>query len=686
MLVERETKKEEALPPSVRFVSGKGRFVDDLYFDNMLYLKVVRSPYARARILKVEGEITGKELNASMSSVGEGATGRKAQVNYPVLANDYVNYVGQPVAAVLAEDAYSAEDKAEEVQVDYEPLKPIVDPFKALKDEPIHPNTSSNIMVETKLGKDFEIKSDLILEERLGCDRIVPNPLEPRGIVAHYDGSRLNIYGSTQSVYSWKEGICQSLKLSAEQVRVIQMDTGGAFGSKGGIYPEYIIAAYASIKTKRPVKWIETRLEHLQATAHGRGAYADMKIYAKKNGRIVGLKAEVLVDAGAYPVGVAPWAPGWIGYQISGPYAIENIFVKARAVYTNKVPLGPYRGAGRPEAAFFMERMIDILSDELQKDPLEVRMVNAAEGKWTSPLGLEVNEAREFLKRAAVSLRYRSLSGKKGVGLSFFVLIPNLEPGESARLKVGNGMVRVWLGGSSHGQGHDEFARKIVSEELNVPPEKIYFENSDTEQISRGIGSWGSRSAILAGAAIVEACRRIKEKARKKLGPRYRAEDLMSLDLDETVFFKAGGQLNSLGLNVVVAEKDGLGFAKIKEIMAYYDAGRILNKAMAVDQVIGGSMQGLGQVLTEKAAYDEEGQLVVGSITEAGVLKINATPEFHVEFDRARSQFPHGAKGLGESPTIGVPPAAVRAIETLTGKRYRKTPLSQEEILIEGGD
>jgi carbon-monoxide dehydrogenase large subunit len=676
-----EEKKEQHLPASMRFVLGKGRFVDDIFFDNMLYLKVVRSPYARARILKIEGGITGHELSASMSSVGEGATRGRTNVNYPVLATDYVNYVGQPVAAVLAEDIYEAEDKAEEVDVEYEPLKPVVDPYKAIESEPIHPDTDSNVFVEKRLGKDFDIMADIILEDRLGCERIIPNPLEPRGIVANYDGTKLTIYGSTQSVYSWKEGICQSLKLSPEQVRVVQMDTGGAFGSKGGIYPEYIIAAYASIKAKRPVKWIETRLEHLQATAHGRGAYADMKVYLRKDGRILGIKADILVDSGAYPVGVAPWAPSWIGYQITGPYAIENVFVRGRAVYTNKVPLGPYRGAGRPEAAFFIERMVDMICDKLGIDPVKVRMINTAKGLWKSPLGLEVEDARGFLERAARSLGYSKLRGR-GIGISYFVLIPNIEPGESARVKIENGVVRVWLGGSSHGQGHDEFARKIVSEELGVPVEKIFFENSDTEKISEGIGSWGSRSAILAGSALVEACEKIRKEAESKLGTKFKVEELLNSEFDVSVFYKPEGQLNSLGLNIAIAGVDEFGFARVEKILAYYDAGTVLNKPMAISQVIGGSIQGLGQVLTERAVYDEEGQLVVGSISEAGVLKILATPDFLIMFDEANKKARYRAKGLGESPTIGVPPATIRAIEKLAGKRFKSTPLTQEDLLV----
>lgn len=684
MLVQEKVKQELALPSSYRFVTGRGRYVDDIKFDNMLFLKVLRSPYARARILKIEGGINGHELNASMSSVGEGAVSGKKGVIYPVLATEYVSYVGQPVAAVLGLDKYDAEDKLDEINVDYEPLSPVIDPLKAEQSEPIHPSLDSNIMSESKIGKDFEIRSGLIIEKDLSCERIIPNPIEPRGIVAYFDGSKLNVYASTQSVHSWKQGISQALRLSQDQVRVIQMDTGGAFGSKGGIYPEYIIACYASLKTKKPVKWIETRLEHLQATGHGRGVYAHMKLYARKDGRVTGLKSKIVVDAGAFPVGTGPWSPGWIGYQITGPYSIKNLYVEGKAVYTNKVPLGPYRGAGRPEASFFIERMMDFLAYELNKDPLEVRLINCSSGKWKGPTGLEINDAKGFLRDASQKLGYPKLKKKKKIGISFFVLIPALEPGESSRVRVKEGKVTVWLGGSTHGQGHDEFARKIVSEELGVPIELVYFENTDTNELNQGVGSWGSRSALLAGAAVVEACRKIKEKARSKLGKNYKIEEFLNSEFDETVFFKPHGQLNSLGFNLAVASKDELGFAKVSEIRAYYDVGRVLNENMVISQIIGGSIQGLGQVLTERATYDDNGQLLVGSIAEAGLLKITAVPSFVIRLKTEKSSFPSGAKGVGESPTIGVPSASVSALEKLTGKRYTSTPIGYDELFVGG--
>lgn len=284
---------------SRKLVEGRGQFVNDLHFPDMLHLAIVRSPHGRAKLLKVDGGINSSELKANLASVGEGAT-ESSGVAEPVLASGYVNYVGQPVAAVLGKDAYEAEDGMDEVEVDYEPLSAIVDPETALVSPPIHEGTTSNVLATYQMGKPFDLHgASVIVEDTLVNKRIVPNPLEPRGLVAHYDGSRLTVWASTQSVHAWKEGLCDSLRLDPKSVRIIQMDTGGAFGSKGGIYPEYVIACYASMKTGRPVKWIETRTEHEMATEQGRGARAKMKVYADGKGRVLGLKADLLIDGGA---------------------------------------------------------------------------------------------------------------------------------------------------------------------------------------------------------------------------------------------------------------------------------------------------------------------------------------------------------------------------------------------------
>ncbi len=663
------------------FVRGRGTFVGDLGLPSMLHLKVARSIYARADLVRVRASITGREITADLAATGEGAEGGTGQVPYPVLARDRVNYVGQPVAAVLGESEAQAEDFLAGVEIEYTPLKPLVDPEEALRAEPIHPGTTSNVFGAARVGRTFrDPPSSVVLEDVLVNERIAPNPLEPRGVVADWDGRRLTVYASTQSVGSFQEGFRDMLKLPAEAVRVVQMDTGGAFGSKGGLYPEYIVAAYAAMQHRRPVRWIETRSEHLQATEQGRGARARMTFFADRSGRVQAVRGDLLVDGGAFSAGMGGFAPGWIGYQLTGPYAIPKVFVEGRSVYTNKVPSGPYRGAGRPEAAFFMERMMDLLADEIGRDPVEVRLRNASARRWTSPTGLRIPAFKPFLLAAVRELGYRKHARKPGVGFSCFVLIPAAQPGESARVAVREGTVHVWLGGSGHGQGHEAFVRRLVVEELGVPADRVVLERSDTDALARGVGSWGSRSAMVGGGAVLEAARKLKDQVRKEHG-RYSAKRLLAGSYDAKTFFRPRGNYNSFGANLVVADVDPMGRVRVRECLAYYDVGRALNPTMVAGQVAGGSLQGIGQVLYEGVTYDAGGQVLTASLMDAGLPTAVEMPERVVlKTPNDASDLPHGAKGVGESPAIGVPPALVRALERRLRTRLRRTPVPLSEL------
>jgi len=657
------------------FVRGTGAFVDDVSLPGMLHLRVARSVYARARLVRVKGGITHADIPGTLSSVGEGATSSKGGVPHPILASGFVNYVGQPVAAVVGRTPYEAADLAQAVDVVYEPLKPVVDPETAEAVEPIHPGTKSNVLARARVGSDFRPPRGAIeVEGTFANERVVPNPMEPRGAVVDWDGSTLTVRASTQSVHSWKEGLVGSLGLPAKRIRVVQMDTGGAFGTKGGIYPEYVIAAHVAMKHRRPVKWIETRSEHLAATFQGRGARAKMKLFADRRGRILGLRADILVDAGAYGQGMGSWAPGWIGYQLTGPYAIRKASITGTAVYTNKVPLGPYRGAGRPEAAFFLERSIDLLADELKMDPVEVRKRNVSARPFTSPTELEIPAARPFLDAAVRALGYRKAAKAGPVGFSMFVLIPETSSGEGARVRVDAGRVKVWLGGNVHGQGHEAFVRTLLAEELRVPPDRVDLEAGDTSMLKEGMGSWGSRSAMMGGAALVEAARRLRQQVTKKAG-KYSAKALLAGTFDAEVYHRESMNLNSFGANLVTADVDATGTVRVTECRAYYDVGRALNPAMVESQVVGGSAQAIGQVLYEGALYDENGQPLAASLADAGIPTAVEMPTFVVKLAKDRSALPHGAKGVGESPTIGVPPALVRAIERASGKRVGRTPI-----------
>ncbi len=665
-----------------RYLTGKGSFVADLALPDMIHLKIVRSRYARAILRSVKGGYTtAADMRAMMTAVGEGAEGGRGSVPWPALAKDRVNYVGQPIAGVIGRTLEEAEDLLDSVDVEYEPLKAFADPEVALTAEPIHPGTRSNVMGSGKVGSPFDDPgAPVVIEETLRNERVVPNPLEPRGVVVLWDGHRLTVYASTQSVPSFQEGFSETLHLPHKAVHVIQMDTGGAFGSKGGIYPEYIVAAHVAMKNKnRAVRWIETRYEHLMVTDQGRGVRANVTLLADRDGKLRGLKGDLLIDGGAYGAGMADWAPGWIGMQMTGPYVFPHAHVTGRGVYTNKVPLGPYRGAGRPEAAFFIERSMDFLADELGMDPADLRLRNVIDEPFKSPTGLQVPAAKTFLEDAVRELDYRRRVGDGHTGFSAFVLVPAARDGEGARIVIRAGRVHVWTGGNPHGQGHEVFIRRLVSEALDVPQELIVLEKSDSDAVPKGVGSWGSRTAIVGGGAVIEAAQRIKKKATGR--DPYSAQKLLAGSYDVQVFWKPEGSLNSLGANLVTADLDDTGMVRVRECDAYYDAGEVLYREMLESQVAGGSTQAMGQVLSEGAVYDEDGQPLAVTIGDSGVLSATEGARFAVKTAKTRSNTPHGAKGVGESPAIGVPPALMRAVERQAGHRLTRTPLDPEDLI-----
>ena len=663
-------------------VKGEGRYVDDISLPDMLYMSVVRSPYARARLLKVEGGINHQDLDVPIGGYGEGAS-REVDIKllHPVFAKDYVYYAGQPVAAVLGEDRYKAVDKLEEVEVEYEPLQPMMTIEEALSGEPIHVDTDSNIIRRSWMGEEFkDPDSPVVLEDEFRIGRVKNNPIETRGIVASFEGSRLTVQISTQAVFSIKRGLCGTLGLDPGNVRVLQADTGGAFGLKSAVYPEYVMAAYASMEYGKPVMWIETRSENFAASWPGRGMYGKMRITAERDGKVTGLRGEVTTDAGAFGGTSGTSSPFFVGRQLTGPYGIERAHVLAKSVMTNKPPQGPYRGAGRPEAAFFMERMMDLLADELGKDADEVRLANATTSSFNSPLGAEVGASKPFLEEALRRMRYRERSERDKAGLGFFILWPAFSPGESARITVRDRTINVWLGGNAHGQEHYRFVKRLIHEELGVDEGVVALSNGDSDMLEDGVGTWGSRSAIVGGAAVVSCARRVKEQVVARRGV-YSPENLLMGDYDAQVFERQSGQLNSFGASLATVSIDEYGVVKALESESYIDVGRALSPEVVKSQVIGGTMQGVGQVLYESIKHDEEGNLVTRDLFDAGLPSTEVIPRITVHIAENPSELPHRAKGLGEMPTIIVPVALVRAIERATGVRIRNTPLLPEDFL-----
>ncbi len=660
-------------------VNGKGRFVDDISFPGMVHIAFARSNYSRAKLLYVKGGYTARDFPYFMASAGEGATEEDLSLRAPVLASKFAAYLGEPIAAVTGKNRYEAEDNLDSVEIDYDPLKPILDPVEALNSEPVIPGVKTNIISDRYVGKEFSAgEAEIVLEDRLENRRVATNPLETRGIVAAYDGTKLTVWTPTQSAHSVRDGICESMNLGKESVRVIQTDTGGAFGLKGGVYPEYIVAASLAMKLKVPVKWIETRREHLMASRPGRGVVGNMRIHAMKSGVIKGISGDVIVDAGAY--GGASWSSGWIAFQITGPYAIPNAYFHARSVMTNKVEQGPYRGAGRPEASFMMERMIDLLADEIGADPLDIRLLNAAKDKFRSPTGMEIEASAGFMARAFEKMEYRRLARESKPGISCFALIPAVSDGESCRIKVERGRINVWLGGNAHGQRHDLWVAKLLSGKFGVDPSIIELQLGDTDMLKEGVGSWGSRSAIVGANALLKVADKVIAHVKKDKGA-YTARALLSGDYDEYEYANEKGMLISFCANLAVADADAAGNVRVSKLKAYYDVGKALVPDVVVSQIKGGAVQGVGQVLSENIEFDQDGQLMAASLSDSGVLNSVQSPDIDVYLEEVPSRFPHGAKGVGESPTIGVPTALVRAIERSAGIRIRKTPVSPEEIV-----
>jgi len=652
-----------------RAAAGAARYLMDMDPPGILYMEVVRSRVARGRLIRVSGGITSSELRAYLDPPG-------AAVRQPVLAEGYVSYYGQPVAVVYAPDAYTARDLADSVDVEVEPEDPVVDVDAAIDSPPIHPGLANNVAGEVELGNGVQ-GGDVIVEDVLEMERVVPNPLEPRGVLAWYTGGILNVWASTQSVYTWRSGISRALGIPEDSVRVMQVDTGGAFGSKSAVYPEYVAAAYISMRTGMPVKWVESRDEHLAAARPGRGARARIALHASRDGRVRGIDAELTVDVGAYADALASRSPGWIAMQLTGPYAIGSARVRGMAVYTNKAPLGPYRGAGRPEAAFFIERMMDLLADRIGMDPVDLRLANLPSGRFTSPLGLTVDPSRGFFEEGLRRIGYRDAAARGSrVGVSFAILIPAVYGGEGARISVDRGEVRVWLGGTDQGQWHSEMARGILGRVLGVPRDRIRLMCGDTAELGNGVGTWGSRSAITAGQALTRAAEEIREMAARDgrrtpeeiLEGTYSAEVMEDVDLDPSMI--------SFLLTAAEAELRGGVEPRIRRVIAYYDVGEALSPRSIRGQIIGGLAQASSEVLFEAQTYDELGVPVADRITTAGVPHSVDVPAFDVHVaSSGRSAAPHGAKGVGEAGTVGGPPAMARAVELVIGRRVNALPV-----------
>ncbi|BBG25487.1 glyceraldehyde dehydrogenase subunit alpha [Sulfuracidifex tepidarius] len=728
MYVGQRLKRKEDL----KFLTGEGKYVDDLAFPGTLDIFILRSNVSHARLTKidvrdalnfpgVEGVITG--LNFKLDNRPR---------NFP-MAKDEILYTGQPLAVIIAKDRYTAADAAELIQVDYEELPSVLDPETSLKNEIRAIEDKDNVgykKVYSAGDPENAIKdSDVVIDEKIEISRVYPGAMEPRGILSVYQQGSLTVYASTQSPHYMRKFLLSVLGDKVNDIRVIQADTGGAFGSKLFPYAEDFITAYASIVTKRPVKWIATRSEDMKSTYHGRGQIHHVKAGAKKDGSITAIIDDLILDMGA--ASHSTYLADIAATMLPAAYKIANVKVNVYGVYTNKTPLDQYRGAGRPEATFVIERIMDILSDEVKMDPIDFRKKNLVTSlPYKNPLGINFESGdfisllqksehvyREF-ERKAEELRMKGI--RAGVGLSFYVEENNFGPWESASVRVrGDGKILVVIGAAPHGQGDGTAVAQIVADELGVPIEDVDVIWGDTAIIGEAFGTYGSRSLTLAGNAALLASRKVKERA-KKLAAQFLKSDVQELEytngkvvnpktgkqislkeiaskvtenlggpwvykeeprLESTAYFGMDDLTHPYGSHVALVAVDETGKPKVLDYYAVDDIGKVVNPLLAEGQVRGGVIQGWGESVMEEMVYDENGNLITGSFAEYGIPTSMET--FNIKWDFVEvgmSSAPLPAKGIGEGATIGTPPAVVRALERAVGKRITSIPVKMDNI------
>jgi carbon-monoxide dehydrogenase large subunit len=758
-----------------RLITGQAQFTDDVVLPGMAHMAVVRSPYGHARIKAIRtkkaaavegvlGVFTGKD----MKEAGFGPipcawvvpNSDSKTPPYPPIAIDVVRYVGNAVAIVVAADRYAANDGAEAVEVDYEPLPVVVDAEKATqKGAPqLHADVPGNVAFHWKVsGGDVEAAfkaADVVVSERIINQRLIPNAMEPRAALAQYLAAtgEVTLWVTSQNPHIARFLLSLDTGIPEGRIRVIATEIGGGFGSKIPHYPEDSMVIFASKKLGCPVKWTESRSENYRGTIHGRDHIQDVEMAAKKDGKIVAIRAKVWANMGAYLSTAAPGIPTILhGLMLSGPYDIPNIHEDVFGVFTNTTPTDAYRGAGRPEATFMIERLVDLMAAKLKMDPAEIRRKNFippfTEGH-TVATGLIYDTGNYIgaFDKALQMLDYKAMRQKQaelrkkgeytGIGFSTYAEICGLGPSqvagavgfggglwESAIVRFHpSGKVHVMVGINPHGQGEETTFAQIVSSELGVPVEDVEVIHGDTSRTPMGWGTYGSRSTPVGSGALMGAVVKIKDKARTIAAHLLEAavEDVEYADgkfsvkgapskfktiqdvalmanvawnmpkgvepgLEASAFFDPSNFVYPFGTHIAVARVDTeTGEIGLERYVAVDDCGRVINPMIVDGQVQGGIVQGIGQALWEGAIYDEQGQLVTGSMMDYAVPKADAFPDFELAMTETPTKVnPLGVKGIGETGTIASTPAVYNAVmDALAplGVKQIRMPLTPERV------
>ena len=744
-----------------RLIQGLGTYVDDVKVVGMKHLAFKRSDIAHGRVCSVDTNaaeaIDGVEAVFTGAQIAEMLDPMPIGTPFPspdhrAVTPDVVRYVGEPVAVVVACDRYVARDAADAIHVEYEELAAVVDPEEAMKGSPavIHEGFPNNHAVgpfpsgtgvdahgnadDTAIDKAFA-DAEVVVSQRMVNQRLAPTSIEPRGVVAHYEPGKesMTIWSSTQNPHILRTFIAQMTGLGQHQVRAIAPEVGGGFGSKINIYGEEYVAAAVSKRLGIPVKWIEDRSEAFLATIHGRDILAYVDIAAKRDGVVLGLKMNLVADIGAYNMLLTAAIPTLTQAMASATYAFPAIRATLTEVFTNKPPTDAYRGAGRPEAIYFVERAMDILACELKMDPAELRRKNFIQPEqfpFTTQMGsiYDSGDYEKVLDRALEKANWDELKSERdaakaegrfvGLGLSMYVEVCGIGP--SSSLPTGgwehsqvtierDGRISATTGASPHGQGNETTFAQMLADQFGIPMDHVTIHHGDTNVVKQGIGTFGSRSQAVGGAALHLAGGKVKSKMAKfaaalmeadeqdlifengmiavkgapSAGAKPFAEvaafayrptrlpDGVDPGLSEEAFFEPTNNTYPFGCHIAMLEIDrDTGEPILLKLVAVDDAGNLINPLIVEGQIHGGLAQGIGQAMIEEVVYSKvDGQPLTASFMDYALPRATDFPRFELDNTVTPTPInPLGAKGVGEAGTIGSTPCIVSAaVDALSG-------------------
>ncbi len=737
-----------------RLITGSSTYVDDVRLPGTLNLVFVRSIYAHAKINGIDisearsmpgvvAIIDGKELDDYIESLTGAPAPDPGTPRAEVLATDKVRFLGQPIVAVIAETQYQARDAADAVVVNYESIPTVTTVEDAVKDGAPLIWTGAEGNVGSRwdhTSGDVETafkNAAAVVKERIKSQKLAGVPMEGRAVLAAPDPMTrgLTVWTSTQAAHSNRSAIAKKLGLNESQVRAIAPEVGGAFGVKIGAYQEDYVVSAMALKMHRPVKWIETRSENFQATNHGRAQIADIELAADKNGKILAYRLTVVQDLGGFPKGT--FLPATTGSMAVGCYDIPAVELHTSGVYTNTMAVGAYRGAGRPEAAYYIERGMDLLAHKLGMDPAEIRRINFIDpGKFPYDTATgERYDTGEYAKALTKALdiakyqemrKYQEEQRKQGryigIGMASYVEICGFGPWESSTVRVEpSGDVSVFTGISPHGQGQETSFAQIVSDRLGVDFDRVVVYHGDTNNTPQGRGTMGSRGLAIGGSALVMSVDKLREKARRiaaslleanvddieLMNGKYQVkgtpDQSVTMDqiaanaysgrvpedlepgLETTDFFRPADETFPFGTHIAMVEVvPDTGEVKLLRYVSIDDCGFIVSPMLVEGQVHGGLAQGIAQALLEEIHYDENGQILTGTLMDYSIPKADRFVMFETDHTETRTPLnPLGAKGIGEAATIGSTPSVANAvIDALEpfGVTHLDVPMTSQKV------